>query len=183
MVTDSFRVNVSVSAPCIKEIDELLAKYEMFNGHADFVFTAVRNFFVECTTRFQSYLSQCKEKGQTPLEIVTLFDEATERYGKHLSDSYSNVYPGQNAIQIIIRPKKSFYEKICVLSSYLFRSDDKVSLIKTCRMAVFWYLGKMNASSFEDNSFEEELSGLRALVANSKIDLGVEQYKRQTHIP
>ena len=174
MVTDSFRINVSVSAPCIKEIDDLLAKYEMFNGHADFVFTAVRNFFVDCITRFQSYLRQCKEEGQTPLEIVTLFDEATERYGKRLLNSYSNVYPGQNAIQIIIRPKKSFYEKIRVLSNYLFGSDDKASLIKTCRMAVFWYLGKMNATSYEDNSFEEELSELRVIAANRKIDLGVE---------
>lgn len=173
MAAEKNRINVSLSASCLVEIDNHIAAMQMFNGHAEFVFSAIRNFYISCIARFRGYLTQSEQEGQTPLEIITMFDEATERYGYYLLSSYADVYPGQNAIQVIIRPKDLFYGKIRELSRYLFKTDEKENLIKTCRVAVFWYLGKLNETSSEDTFFETELNELRSKVKKNSINLGI----------
>ena len=82
-------------------------------------------------------------------------------------------YPGQNAVQIIIRPKESFHICIRNLSRFLFGGDEVEDLIKTCRVAVFWNLGILNRSADDYYSFEDDLKKLCAQVKSSKIDLDI----------
>lgn len=171
--TDDNRINVSVSVECVKQIDEAMLNSKLYNTRADFVFSAVREFYKQCIERFGKYISQVKTEGETPYERVSMFDEATIRYGKHMLESYSQSYKGSNVRQIPIRPNSNFREELDKLTMFLFNSKDKEDVILTCRAAIFWYIGEVNKDSENHDNFESLLEEMRAEVKKKKINLDV----------
>ena len=172
-VADKNRINVSVSKECTRVIDETMSHSKLYNTYADFVFSAVREFYKQCISRFDSYVSQVKKEGETPYERSAMFDEATLKYGAHMLDSYSKSYPGPNNDQIPIRPNIKFREELNKLTVFLFKSEKREDIIQTCRAAIYWYIGEVNRDSQKHDDFELSLEKMRAEVKKKKIDIGL----------
>ncbi len=170
---DDNRINVSVSVECVNIIDEAMRNSKLYNTRADFVFSAVREFYRQCIGRFHGYIRQVKAEGETPYERVAMFDEATLRYGEFMLDSYSKSYKGSNIRQIPIRPNSKFREELDKLTMFLFNSKTKEDVILTCRAAIFWYIGEVNKDSRNHDDFESSLADMRAEVKKNRIDIGV----------
>lgn len=170
---DDNRINVSVSIECVKAIDETMQDSKLYNTRADFVFSAVREFYKQCITRFDEYICQVKAEGETPYERVAMFDEATLRYGAFILSSYSRSYKGPNVKQIPIRPNNNFREELNKLSMFLFKSEKMEDIISTSRAAIYWYIGEVNKDSKTHDDFESSLAEMRAEVKKNRIDIGV----------
>ena len=167
------RINPSISESCWTEIDRVIDESGLFNGRTDFVYSAIRSFIIESITRFRAYIAESKSKGETPFEIVSLFEEATTRYGSSLLESYSKKYPGPSNKQIPIRPDEPFRMEIISLSNYLFKNDGQEELSKTCRVAIHWYLEIINDAIENDDYFENELEKMRKADEKRRVDIGI----------
>lgn len=170
--TYSNRINVSVSDKCWNEVDKVISESKLFNGRTDFVFSAVRHFYIESDKRFRDYLAEAKKEGSTPLEIITLFDEATARYCERITEIYIHYYPGPNIRQIAIRPDEDFIQELKNISNYLFKSKEMEYIVRTCRLAISEYLANINAIIENMGFLEKEVEMLRASIKKNKIDLG-----------
>lgn len=166
------RINVSVSDKCWNEVDRVISESKLFNGRTDFVFSAVRHFYIESDKRFRDYLAEAKKDGSTPLEAITLFDEATTRYCEYITSIYLHYYPGPNVRQIAIRPDEVFIQELKNISNYLFKSEEMEFIVRTCRLAISEYLAKINAIIENKGTLEKAVDELRASVKKSKINLG-----------
>lgn len=166
------RINVSMSEECLKAVCSIVEESGFFNGQADFVFSAVRSFSIRCTDRFNDYLRESKKDGETPLEVISLFDDGVSRYRDFLIYYYKEHYPGPNVKQIPIRPDIKFVQELKKISNYFFKSEDMKYLVETCRLAICEHLVEIQSLIESKNELESELSSIRASAKKGNFKIG-----------
>lgn len=165
------RINVSVSPGCLEDIDYIVKESKLFNTRSDFVFSAIRYFYVECMQKFDKVLEEAKQIGQTSLEIHTILKETNWEYGRSQIQRYQETYPGSNIKQIPIRPEGEFSRSTHRLSSLLYRVDDSDAVLKTIRVAILHYVTYMKEIVELKNHFYTDFMDLSNSVIRAHINL------------
>ena len=164
------RINVSVSIRCMDDIDAVIAESGLFNGRSEFIFSAIRDFFANCTRRFDNVLAEIQQE-ESDSGVYSRFIEAMLDYGSIQFESYSKYYPGPNVKQIPIRLEEPFYINLDNLSKYLFRADDSDRVLKTCRIAIYRYAGNVRSIVNDYEQFDSDLNALRTSSKSRKIHI------------
>ncbi len=163
----SFRFNLSIPSNLKTEVLEAMEASSIYNGLADFLGCALREFISSFSENANRYLDGMIEQYKNPQDAIRMFNMGLSRLGSALYEEYASLYPGKLDTQISLRLSPPFYAAMNEAMKYL-----GLGIQELARVALSEYVSRSPAGEASVFTIGERIDELASkIVEHGEFDL------------